>query len=237
MLAATFLAASSTLTSAAMTTAPFTNSSRWDPRTYQHKEKLTFEQLGSAIRLVVLACKRPLALNALLENLDSVGEAGGYEKFQVPLLISIDVPRGQLTAPDDVVGLANDFKWNYGQKSVRVQPTHQGILGQWLGLRTDVENPWMAILEDDLALSPCFYSYLLRGNRSPLQPTLFLPSYPHLPLQHVPALTHNPPLTHSPRSTTPRSPGAHPIATTQPGTSTACAMTSPASRCRSTGRA
>ena len=207
MLAAALLANAAPTTTAAV--APFTNSSRWDPRTYQHKESLTFEQLGSAIRLVVLACKRPLALNALLENLDSVGDAGGYEHFQVPLLISIDVPRGQLTAPDDVVGLANDFKWNYGQKSVKVQPTHQGILGQWLGLRTEVDNPWMAILEDDLALSPCFYSYLLRGLLTASHPTppALAPSDPpspsrpcHRPSPPPPPISSLPKLSNRPRN-------------------------------------
>ena len=124
-----------------------------------------FDDLGAPIRLVVLACKRPLALNALLTNLNSVGEAGGYEGHSVPLLISIDTPRGKLSPPDDVVALANDFVWNYGEKTIRLQETHQGILGQWLMLRTPPSSPWMAVLEDDLALSPCFYSYLLRARK------------------------------------------------------------------------
>ena len=124
---------------------------------------MAFEDLGPAIQLVVLACKRPLALNALLTNLHSVGESGGYEGHSVPLLISIDVPRGKLAPPADVVGLANGFGWAHGEKTVKVQAQHQGIIGQWLNLRTTASNPWMAVLEDDLALSPCFYSYLLRG--------------------------------------------------------------------------
>ena len=108
------------------------------------------------------------------------------------------MPRGQLTAPDDVVGLANDFKWNYGQKSVKVQPTHQGILGQWLGLRTEVDNPWMAILEDDLALSPCFYSYLLRGLLTASHPTppALAPSDPPSPSR--PCHRPSPPLPQCP---------------------------------------
>ena len=68
-----------------------------------------FDDLGAPIRLVVLACKRPLALNALLTNLNSVGEAGGYEGHSVPLLISIDTPRGKLSPPDDVVAPAGPF--------------------------------------------------------------------------------------------------------------------------------
>ena len=126
---------------------------------------VSFDDLGAPIRLVVLACKRPLALNALLTNLNSVGVAGGYEGHSVPLLISIDTPRGQLNPPADVVELANDFVWNYGEKTIRLQETHQGILGQWLMLRTPPSSPWMAVLEDDLALSPCFYSYLLRARK------------------------------------------------------------------------
>lgn len=126
---------------------------------------MAFEDLGPAIQLVVLACKRPLALNALLTNLHSVGESGGYEGHSVPLLISIDVPRGKLAPPADVVGLANGFGWAHGEKTVKVQAQHQGIIGQWLNLRTTASNPWMAVLEDDLALSPCFYSYLLRARQ------------------------------------------------------------------------
>ena len=129
------------------------------------KQTASFDDLGPPIRLVVLACKRPLALNALLINLNSVGEAGGYEGHSVPLLISIDTPRGKLAPPADVVALANDFDWAYGEKTIRLQQTHQGILGQWLMLRTPPASPWMAVLEDDLALSPCFYSYLLRARK------------------------------------------------------------------------
>jgi hypothetical protein len=128
-------------------------------------QTVSFDDLGAPIRLVVLACKRPLALNALLINLNSVGVAGGYEGHSVPLLISIDTPRDKLNPPADVVALANDFVWNYGEKTIRLQQTHQGILGQWLMLRTPPSSPWMAVLEDDLALSPCFYSYLLRARK------------------------------------------------------------------------
>lgn len=144
-----------------------TNVAALSSRTLQSSSQgaVSFDNLGSPIQLVVLACKRPLALRALLTNLDSVGESGGYEGHSVPLLISIDVPRTQLTPPVEVVALANEFEWKYGEKTVKIQEKHQGIIGQWLNLRATDANPWMAVLEDDLAVSPCFYSYLLRARQ------------------------------------------------------------------------
>ena len=118
------------------------------------------------IRLVVLACNKPAALTSLLANLRAVGEAGGFVGHNVSLTLSLDVPRGATSAADAVAALAQNFSWAHGPKAVVRQPQHVGILGQWLSVAPASDDDWAVVLEDDLALSPCFYRHLLAQRRA-----------------------------------------------------------------------
>ena len=118
------------------------------------------------IRLVVLACNKPAALTSLLANLRAVGEAGGFVGHNVSLTLSLDVPRGATSAADAVAALAQNFSWAHGPKAVVRQPQHVGILGQWLSVAPASDDDWAVVLEDDLALSPCFYRHLLAQRRT-----------------------------------------------------------------------
>lgn len=115
------------------------------------------------IRLVVLACKRPIALRSLLASINATGAREGYDGRTVRLDIYVDLPRGSSVHHDGVVSLAREFGWAYGEKEVHLHGGHVGILGQWLTLRASSDDDWFVVLEDDLALSPCFYEYLTRA--------------------------------------------------------------------------
>ena len=142
------------------------------------------------IRLVVLACNRPIALASLLRSLRAVGEAGGYGAHRVPLLVSVDLPLRAAAHHDGVRGVLDRHQWDHGPYRAVYRQTHGGILGQWLTVlrppaaaeaaaaapanassaaalalanASVVGDEWSVVLEDDLVLSPCFYSYLLHA--------------------------------------------------------------------------
>jgi len=122
-------------------------------------------------RIVVLGCKRPVELGSLLGSLLAVGLAGGYSEHTVPLDVMIDMPRGENNHSQEVLTLVQGFRWPYGPFKVVRQSQHMGILGQWLDLKPKDANDWFVVLEDDLAVSPCFYKYLVAardayGNRT-----------------------------------------------------------------------
>lgn len=120
-------------------------------------------QGSSPIRLVVLACTRSDTVQSILENLGGIGDNDGFLGHDVPLSIYVDVPRSQANHTPSVVEAVTRFNWRHGQKDVHLHETHVGIVGQWLFLRAASPSDWFVVLEDDLAVSPCFYPWLLRA--------------------------------------------------------------------------
>eukprot|EP00966_Prymnesium_polylepis_P047261 1094252-Prymnesium_polylepis.1 len=116
---------------------------------------------ASPLRLVVLACKRPAGLGSLLGSLLAVGDAGGFMGHRVPLDILIDLPKGRAQHDAQTLALARSFGWTHGPLAVSPKQRHAGILGQWLSIVPRSAEDWFVVLEDDLAVSPCFYRYLL----------------------------------------------------------------------------
>lgn len=103
--------------------------------------------------IVVIAYNRPKALQRLLS---SINEASYFRK-DIPLIISIDKANNQC----DVLKVANDFKWTFGEKTVRTYSTRQGLRKHVLqcgDLVNKFEN--VIILEDDLIVSPSYYTYV-----------------------------------------------------------------------------
>ena len=106
------------------------------------------------IAIVVIAYNRGAAL---LRLLDSLNNAYYPEELNVPLIISVDK-----SDSTEVAGIAKDYVWIHGDKSVRLQERN-------LGLRKHVlkcgdiafEYDGIIMLEDDLYVSPSFYMYTL----------------------------------------------------------------------------
>ncbi|WP_019504099.1 glycosyltransferase [Pleurocapsa sp. PCC 7319] len=115
---------------------------------------MTSDRLLPAI--VVVAFKRPLALQRLLKTI----ARANYDTYEeIPLIISIDQGNCRETAR-----VARDFVWKHGTKKVI---EHQ----ENLGLRRHIiscgdlaeEYGAVIILEDDLLVSPEFYCYTVEA--------------------------------------------------------------------------
>lgn len=102
--------------------------------------------------LVVIAFNRP---KSLIRLLNSIGSAQ-YPPNNVSLIISIDNEEDNL----DVLEIANNFVWDYGDKHVNYESEHLGLkrhVIKCMGLVFKYEN--IILLEDDLFVSGDFYNY------------------------------------------------------------------------------
>lgn len=81
-----------------------------------------------------------------------------YPVSGVPLVISIDCSNNE-----EVYSFAENFKWQFGEKYVFIQPVRLG-LKEHIYKCGDLTEYFKAIilLEDDLVVSPVFYSYVLK---------------------------------------------------------------------------
>ena len=101
--------------------------------------------------VVVLAYDRPRALERLLTSI----AGAAYPGERVPLVISID-PGGSR----EVGRLAEHFSWSHGRKQVLVADRHLGLVAH-VERASDLarEHGAIILLEDDLVVSPSYYSY------------------------------------------------------------------------------
>jgi len=104
--------------------------------------------------IVVVAYNRPESLSRLLGSLSAATYPQG-----VPLVISID--KGD---NEEVQKLAGEFSWPHGEKQVICQEENLGLRRHILQCG-DLSQQYGAIvlLEDDLYVSPLFYTYLLEA--------------------------------------------------------------------------
>ena len=102
--------------------------------------------------LVIVAFNRPKSLSRILR---SIG-AASYPQRSVPLIISID--RGENNS--DVLEIAENFNWPFGEKKVVYQEKNLGLRSHILKCG-DFSNEYgsVIILEDDLFVSPNFYNF------------------------------------------------------------------------------
>lgn len=102
--------------------------------------------------IVVIAYNRPNSLARLLRSL----ELARYPNENIALIISID--RGNDN--QDVLDIANEFKWLYGSKTVNYQKANLGLRKHVLKCGSIAqEHGSVILLEDDLYVSPNFYFY------------------------------------------------------------------------------
>lgn len=101
--------------------------------------------------IVIVAFNRPKALKRLLYSI-----ASSVIPFNTPLVISIDKANNN----KDVLDVANEFEWKYGEKHVLYQEKNLGLKPHVLQCG-DLTQKYGSIimLEDDLFVSPHFYTY------------------------------------------------------------------------------
>lgn len=94
-------------------------------------------------------------VNSLKRILQAVGNAV-YECNEIPLIISLD----KSDCEDTLIKTANDFLWKHGEKKIRTFESRQGLRNHILQCG-DLSEEYGAviILEDDIFVSPSFYTY------------------------------------------------------------------------------
>lgn len=101
--------------------------------------------------IVVVTYNRPNSLERLLKSI----EGAYYITSDIVLVISID------KSDDDATNsVAENFKWNFGQKRIINRTQHLGLKQHILECG-DLSNEYSSVvlLEDDLLVSPYFYQY------------------------------------------------------------------------------
>lgn len=107
------------------------------------------------IALVVVGYNRPHSMRRILTSLDRAK----YKYTDIPLIISIDH-----SGNEDVVRVANEFAWQYGEKKVLYRPERLGLRRHIIACG-DMTKEYGAVmvLEDDLYVSPDFYNYAMEA--------------------------------------------------------------------------
>lgn len=102
--------------------------------------------------IVVIAYNRANSLSRLLNSI----QQAYYPHNNITLVISIDYSSSQ----EEILKIANNFKWNYGEKVIRPLNNNYGLKKHVLSCG-DLTQKYGAviILEDDLYVSPDYYNY------------------------------------------------------------------------------
>lgn len=101
--------------------------------------------------IVIVAFNRPKALDRLLKSI----EGSKYDLMDIPLVISIDGGTS-----DEVVKIANDFEWKFGEKELITHEKNLGLREHILQCGDLTEKFGSIImLEEDCFVSPNFYYY------------------------------------------------------------------------------
>ena len=101
--------------------------------------------------IIVIAYNRPESLKRLLESISMAD----YPSEKITLHISIDKSK-----TNEVLQVAEEFNWNYGEKIIQAHKEHLGLKNHVLfcGDLVDKYNS-IIVLEDDLAVAPDFYNF------------------------------------------------------------------------------
>lgn len=105
------------------------------------------------ICIIAVGYNRPNSMNRLLNSLAN----SDYEEDNVDLLISIDKGEHQ----KEIIEISEKFKWSHGKKSIRAFVERQGLRSHIIKCG-DISYEYSAvvILEDDITVSPYFYTYI-----------------------------------------------------------------------------
>ncbi len=106
--------------------------------------------------VVVVAYNRPRSLNRILTSLNKAY----YPNRDIELIISIDQAEGN----QEVLEIANNYRWEYGTKTVNYQETNLGLKKHILKCGAlSKEFGSVIVLEDDLFVSPGFFFYACKA--------------------------------------------------------------------------
>jgi len=101
--------------------------------------------------IVIVGYNRPASLSRLLTSL-SVAD---YDGESVPLIISIDKSDNE-----DVAKVADDFRWNYGEKIVKTYTQRLGLRKHVISCgNLSLQYGSVIVIEDDLYVSPNYYIF------------------------------------------------------------------------------
>ena len=133
------------------------------------------------IAIIVVAYNRVKSIERLLTSL----EQANYENNNVTLIISIDK-----SDTSSVSDYANNFEWKHGDKIVKVWKENQGLKKHMLSLGSYFDSfDALVVLEDDIIVSPCFYSYVTatvtKYFENPLIAGISLYNFPINPYSHL----------------------------------------------------
>jgi hypothetical protein len=108
--------------------------------------------------IVVVAYNRLDSLQRLCRSLERMKAPEG----EVRLLISIDNNGGK---NKDVIDYANEYRWEFGPKEVRVKEKNTGLKAHIISCGDLTEEfGEVIILEDDLFVSPYFFDYVKKAH-------------------------------------------------------------------------
>lgn len=108
------------------------------------------------IAIVAVTYNRTDSLKRLLRSL----EKAHYGNEKPTLIISIDKSK-----TDIVEKFANDYFWPHGKKIIKTHEQNLGLRNHMMSLGEWFEQfDTLVILEDDIIVSPCFYSYVRRAS-------------------------------------------------------------------------
>ena len=106
------------------------------------------------IPIIIAAYNRPNALCRILASL----RKANYPQ-EVKLIISIDGEGSQ-----DVIDMANDFLWEFGEKEIVIHEYNLGLRQHILSCGDlSLNYDGIILLEDDLYVSPVFYHYTIQA--------------------------------------------------------------------------
>ena len=117
------------------------------------------------IRLVVLACNKPAALTSLLANLRAVGEAGVCRLQRLGHACSRD-GAARRRPPTRSPRSRRTSAGRTGRRPSCASRSTSASSASGSRWRPASDDDWAVVLEDDLALSPCFYRHLLAQRRT-----------------------------------------------------------------------
>lgn len=108
------------------------------------------------VAVIAVGYNRYKSLKRLLDSVESAS----YPVANVPLIISIDC-----SGDESVYELARSFKWSHGEKYVNIEDAGRLGLVKHIYQCAGLTKVFRAIilLEDDLFVSPFFYSYVLQA--------------------------------------------------------------------------
>lgn len=120
----------------------------------QRVRSKTSQSTAGRVLLAVLTTNRCESLSRLLDSLANAVYAGAV--VDISLHVDVDVETG---IDLETLRIVKQFQWPHGEKTVVAEREHIGLRKSWLSVSPQKVHEYVAILEDDLELSPYFFLF------------------------------------------------------------------------------